>query len=246
MLSPEFVFVDDDVADVQIDSRADWKDVKVDSAPAAAAEAEALAAADAEAVDESEDENTPAAPEHGAPGPRPPLINPVLIRAERVGFVNCLIRKRDKWQRDNPGKVMKTAELMRIFLSDAAAIEAHPQFVVVVAIGITMPVCTAPCERGFSLMNLLKSDLRNRLGQARLQDLMRISQDAPPLSSLTRQDWLELVEMWLEMKPRKVGAIRFCLDAIKRQSSSAQTPQCSGSSRSSSKSQPGPAPMNVG
>ena len=39
---------------------------------------------------------------------------------------------------------------------------------------LMVPLDTSECERGFSLMNLLKTALRNRLGSRRLNDLMRI------------------------------------------------------------------------
>jgi len=58
----------------------------------------------------------------------------------------------------------------------------------------TLPVSTAECERGFSLMNLICSDLRSRLTIQNISNLMFINVNGPPLSQWNPTDY---VKSWL-------------------------------------------------
>lgn len=46
----------------------------------------------------------------------------------------------------------------------------------------TLPISTADCERGFSLMNIICSDLRSKLAIKNIATLMFININGPPLS----------------------------------------------------------------
>ena len=50
------------------------------------------------------------------------------------------------------------------------------------AIAITLPASTAGCERGFSTQNRLKTKLRNRLLEGKLDILMRLSIEGPSVN----------------------------------------------------------------
>ena len=50
------------------------------------------------------------------------------------------------------------------------------------AIAALVPVSTAECERAFSSMKRVKTELRNRLKTSTLDCLMRISIEGPPSS----------------------------------------------------------------
>ena len=69
--------------------------------------------------------------------------------------------------------------------------------------GIT-PLTSCNCERGFSLMNLVKKYLSNRMGNTLLSDIMRIKD--------SEQEWgyesyldksLEITKLFEQMKDRK-------------------------------------------
>ena len=62
--------------------------------------------------------------------------------------------------------------------------EEYPDFVVLTKIALIIPVSSAPCERGFSVQNALKTKVRNRLNPGRLNRLMFINLQDLILSSL--------------------------------------------------------------
>ena len=59
----------------------------------------------------------------------------------------------------------------------------YPELAKSLHIGLVIPISTATCERGFSAMKRIKTDLRNRLTTRVLDCLMRISIDGPNLGS---------------------------------------------------------------
>ena len=56
-----------------------------------------------------------------------------------------------------------------------------PNLLKLAAVELTLPIHTADCERGFSLQNNLKNCQRNTLQAERLDTLMVISAEGPPL-----------------------------------------------------------------
>ena len=50
----------------------------------------------------------------------------------------------------------------------------HPDFVPLALISLVIPVSSAPCERGFSVQNSIKTKLRNRLNPERLNRMMMV------------------------------------------------------------------------
>ena len=59
--------------------------------------------------------------------------------------------------------------------------DLFPNLLKLAAVALTLPIHTADCERGFSLQNNLKNCQRNRLQAERLDTLMVISAEGPPL-----------------------------------------------------------------
>ena len=54
-----------------------------------------------------------------------------------------------------------------------------PHFAVLISVAVALRVTNAGCERGFSTQNRLKTKLRNRLLEGKLDILMRLSIEGP-------------------------------------------------------------------
>ena len=65
----------------------------------------------------------------------------------------------------------------KLILTDYA--DVYPDLVLLASIALVIPVSSAPCERGFSQQNILKSKLRNRLNPDRLNRLLMIRLNGP-------------------------------------------------------------------
>ena len=59
--------------------------------------------------------------------------------------------------------------------------EEMPHLLLVIQSCLVIPMSTAKCERRFSTRNRIKTKLRTQLNNKSLVDLMRISEDGPPL-----------------------------------------------------------------
>ena len=84
-------------------------------------------------------------------------------------------------------------------------IEKHshvvPELCKLTAICCSSPINTACCERGFSTQNRIKTKLRNRLSLPRLDVLMRISMESPPIESFNFE---EALDKWRKLKSRRI------------------------------------------
>ena len=63
----------------------------------------------------------------------------------------------------------------------------YPSLATLVELLLVFLVSNATGERGFSAMKRIKSDLRDRLNEETLDNLMRISIEGPPLSGFDPQ-----------------------------------------------------------
>ena len=79
----------------------------------------------------------------------------------------------EKYPRDNMGTLWS---IIYKFHKDS-----FPNLLKLAAVALTLPIHTADCERGFSLQNNLKNCQRNRLLPERLDTLMVILAEGPPL-----------------------------------------------------------------
>ena len=67
--------------------------------------------------------------------------------------------------------------------------------------GLAIPFATADCERDFSRLQVIKTDLRNRLKNETLCHLMRVSLDGPGLRDFP---FVKALQLWHAMKPRRL------------------------------------------
>ena len=88
-------------------------------------------------------------------------------------------------------------ELAREFLCRASLCELFPFILKLLVRALVLPVCTADCERCFSTMKRIKTDLRNRMNTATLDKLLRIRIEGPDLIHF---NFREAVRRWKNMK----------------------------------------------
>lgn len=72
---------------------------------------------------------------------------------------------------------------------------------ILLASAVTLPASTAGCERGFSTQNRLKTKLRNRLLEGKLDTLMRLSIEGEPLNEF---DFASALAVWKSAKSRRM------------------------------------------
>jgi hypothetical protein len=80
----------------------------------------------------------------------------------------------------------------------AALGDRYPYFMEIVVLYMLLPMDTSECERIFSLMNRLKTQVRNRLSNKRLNDLMICCRLCPPASDWTEDDIDMCIRRWLD------------------------------------------------
>ena len=66
--------------------------------------------------------------------------------------------------------------------------DIYPDFALLMKFFLTIPLNSVPCERGFSVQNFQKTKLRNRLGDQRLNDIMRVSINGPHFATFDYTD----------------------------------------------------------
>ena len=77
-----------------------------------------------------------------------------------------------------------------------------PNFSILANVCLTIPVGTATVECSFSHMKMIKSRLRNRLGETNLSYLLKIALQSP--EALSDEDLEEFVNVWTR-KPRRIA-----------------------------------------
>ena len=66
---------------------------------------------------------------------------------------------------------------------------------------LSIPVATASVEQSFSQMKLIKTMLRNRIGEKSLSYLMKIAIESP--AKLTNEDLENIIDIW-QRQPRRI------------------------------------------
>ena len=84
-------------------------------------------------------------------------------------------------------------DLSEFFLVSTDRKQLFPIMAELIARGLTIPIATADCERGFSAMNRIKTSPRNRLKTKTLEQLMFISIEGPALEQF---DFSAAAEKW--------------------------------------------------
>ena len=77
-----------------------------------------------------------------------------------------------------------------------------PNLSILANVCLTIPVRTASVERSFSNMKMVKTRLRNRLGEANLLYLMKIALESP--EALSEEELEQVVSVWTR-KPRRTA-----------------------------------------
>ena len=84
------------------------------------------------------------------------VIVPEYLKAEYPLFVNAV-------RADARLGTSSTKEIMLLLISNGALQAMFPNLARVAMIGLLLPMSTADCERGFSSLQCVKTDLHNRL-----------------------------------------------------------------------------------
>ena len=100
-------------------------------------------------------------------------------------------------------KELSFNEVCHRLLTNETLKAAFPNLVLLVTIASTLPVSTATVERSFSDMKLIKTRLRNRLGDQTLDHAMRVCIEGPETLSSTDLD--EIIQHWKAQKPRRIS-----------------------------------------
>lgn len=112
-------------------------------------------------------------------------------RQEILGFVSFA-----KTKIESNCKVYSTSkEVVQLVLKNRAI---FPILAVAAERLLVIPVSTVDCERGFSLQNLIKTDIRNSLKPANLEHLMTISIHSGEI------DYEAAFIKWSKMKARRI------------------------------------------
>lgn len=96
--------------------------------------------------------------------------------------------------------LIESTDFMGTLLTSSTAKQMFKNLSKIAQIYKTLPPHTADCERDFSKMKLVKSDLRNRLKEDTLDCLMRISINGPPPDKFP---YIKAVKVWSEKKDRR-------------------------------------------
>lgn len=121
----------------------------------------------------------------------PPIINPADTRTEWEQLMTKVIC--EGYPRD------RMVDLWGLINKYHKA--DFPNMLILASLALTAPVHTANCERGFSAQNAIKTAHRNRLSSARVDELMVVSLEGPPLKL---NNFVPALTHWRNEKDRKI------------------------------------------
>ena len=93
-------------------------------------------------------------------------------------------------------------KVMATLSGDPSFSSLYPTLSKLASIILTLPISTANCERGFSTMNRIKTDPRNRLKTFTLDMLIRLSSEGPSLETF---DFDAAVNVWAQKNKRRIS-----------------------------------------
>ena len=93
-----------------------------------------------------------------------------------------------------------TLEFLVSFVSESSSIQLYPNLFILAQIFMVFPASSVECERGFSVQNLIKTKIRNRLGPFHLDMLLRIQLLGQPTEKFPFE---RAYRMWLHAKRRR-------------------------------------------
>lgn len=88
-------------------------------------------------------------------------------------------------------------QFSKLLITDLS--DQYQDFATLAKLALIIPVSSAPCERGFSVQNALKTKVRNRLNPERLNRMMFIKLDGPDIDHF---DFPEAARLFSNMKNR--------------------------------------------
>ena len=91
--------------------------------------------------------------------------------------------------------------LFAVFHTQISQMEGFPTILKLLQISLTLAPGSVDCERGFSLQNIIKTKLRNRLTVESTSDLMRCSRDGENIKNFK---WEHHLDNFLETKNRRI------------------------------------------
>ena len=123
------------------------------------------------------------------------FMKPLLITSEvhtEWKTFRCFLSKK-------PEEDMK-AQLRELARNDML-VTMFPNLSALSNVCLSIPVTTASVERSFSQMKLIKTRLRNRIGEKSLSYLMKIAIESP--AKLTDEDLENIIDVW-KRQPRRI------------------------------------------
>ena len=120
-------------------------------------------------------------------------VNKVKLQLEWMGFKHILV---SEFLEVSPHEVMAAVS------SDGSFSSLYPCISRLASIALTLPVSTADCERGFSTMNRIKTNPRNRLKTTNLDLLIRLSSEGPSFDEFVFD---AAFTVWAQKSKRRPG-----------------------------------------
>lgn len=99
-------------------------------------------------------------------------------------------------------KMTPTEWLLLQLLRSSGLRHFNPQIIYVAEFAASLPVCNAWPERGASVLKIIKTKLRNRLGASMMETLMHVGINGPPVEQ-SKEVIKMSVSNWLKVKPRR-------------------------------------------
>ena len=99
-------------------------------------------------------------------------------------------------------KEVSTRDIMSTMSANTTFSSLYPTLSKLASIALIVPVSTADCERGFSTMNRIKTDPRNRLKMTTLDKLIRLSSEGPELDEFNFE---RAAMLWASKSNRRIN-----------------------------------------
>jgi hypothetical protein len=96
---------------------------------------------------------------------------------------------------------MTTRELMLYLSTNKTFQSMFPNLAKLSTIGLLLPMSTADCERGFSTLQRVKTETRNRLGNSTLNYLLAMSIEGPQPADFPYD---EACDLWASLRKRRI------------------------------------------
>ena len=99
-------------------------------------------------------------------------------------------------------KEVSTRDIMSTLSANTTFSSLYPTLSKLASIALIVPVSTADCERGFSTMNRIKTDPRNRLKTETVDKLIRLSSEGPELDQFNFET---AAMLWASRSNRRIN-----------------------------------------